>query len=89
MTGLTAGEVLGKVRQRGISAETIAMLNHSGVNLQSWLTGFESPQAGVLASVEMIRHHPLLPSDIAVHGLIIHPDTGRLDVLTTGEPGKR
>ncbi len=89
MTGLTAGEVLQKVQQRGISADTLTMLSHAGVDLQQWLKGFESPQAGVLASVEMIRNHPLLPSDIAVHGLIMHPDTGRLELLTRGEPVKR
>ncbi len=42
----------------------------------------------MLASVGLIRKHPLLPSDVIVHGLMIHPDTGRLDVLTKGEAGK-
>jgi carbonic anhydrase len=85
MTGLSPGDVLQKVRERGISAQTLQTLDHAGLNLQQWLTGFESPQAGVLASVEMIQNHPLLPKDVTVHGLMIHPDTGRLDVLTTGQ----
>ena len=85
MTGLSCGEVLGKARQRGISPQTLTTLSHAGVNLQNWLTGFESPQAGILASVEDIRNHPLLPSDIIVHGMIMHPETGQLEVLTTGE----
>jgi carbonic anhydrase len=86
MTGLSAGDVLDKVRGRGIPPDTLATLDHAGVDLRHWLTGFESPQAGVLASVELIRNHPLLPRDVAVHGLIMHPDTGRLDVLTSSEP---
>jgi len=86
MTGLSPGVVLDKVRHRGgVSQATISTLSHAGVNLQDWLTGFESPQAGILASVEMIRNHPLLPSDILVHGMIMQPDTGRLEVLTRGE----
>lgn len=82
MTGLHADEVLSKARSRGISPETFTTLDHGGVDLSQWLTGFESPQAGVLASVKMIRNHPLLPKDIVVHGLIIHPETGRLELLT-------
>ncbi|HWB53942.1 MAG TPA: carbonic anhydrase [Tepidisphaeraceae bacterium] len=85
MTGLSSGEVLQKVCDRGISTQTLKTLDHAGLNLQQWLTGFESPQAGVLSSVEMIRNHPLLPKDVVVHGLVIDPETGRLDVLTTGE----
>jgi carbonic anhydrase len=86
MTGLSPDEVLTKARHRGVSDDTFATLDHAGINLQRWLTGFESPQAGVLASVDMIRKHPLLPRDIAVHGLIMHPETGRLDLLTPGVP---
>jgi carbonic anhydrase len=85
MTGLRAGEVLDKARHRGISPDVISTLNTS-VDLRDWLTGFESPEAGVRASVEMIRNHPLLPKDIIVHGLIMQPDTGKIDVLTAGEP---
>jgi carbonic anhydrase len=89
MTGLSPDLVLEKARRRGIEPHTIETLDHAGVGLRNWLTGFESPQASVLASVDMIRNHPLLPKDIAVHGLIISPDTGRLDVLTTGEVATR
>jgi carbonic anhydrase len=83
MTGLSPGDMLDKARQRGVSADTLATLDHAGVDLPHFLTGFESPQAGVIASVNMIRNHPLLPRDVVVHGLIMHPDTGRLEVLST------
>ena len=85
MTGLNHADVLDKARQRGISAETFTTLDHAGIDMRKWLAGFESPEAGVLASVDMIRKHPLLPPDIAVHGLVMHPETGRLDVLTSGQ----
>ncbi|MDB5291870.1 MAG: carbonic anhydrase [Phycisphaerales bacterium] len=84
MTNLSPDEVLAKAQERGIPQTTFTTLGRAGVNLQQWLTGFESPQAGVLASVEMIRNHPLLPRDVAVHGLMMDPGTGRLDVLTRG-----
>ena len=52
--------------------------------MQDWLRGFDNVQDGVKESVEIIRNHPLLPRDIPVHGLIIHPETGKLDLLTDG-----
>jgi carbonic anhydrase len=27
----------------------------------------------------MVRHHPLLPEEVPVHGLVIDPGTGTLD----------
>jgi carbonic anhydrase len=32
----------------------------------------------------MIQKHPLLPKDLPVHGLIICPETGKLDLLVDG-----
>ncbi|HWE03848.1 MAG TPA: carbonic anhydrase [Tepidisphaeraceae bacterium] len=85
MTGLSPDTLLADAVNRGIPADTLATLDHAGLNLRQWLTGFESPQAGVLASVGMIRNHPLLPKDVVVHGLIMQPDTGKLEVLTTAK----
>jgi carbonic anhydrase len=84
MTGLNAAAVLEKARQRGVSDEVLATLRHAGVDMQQWLTGFKSVQTGVRESVEIIRNHPLLPKDLAVHGLIISPETGKLDLLSDG-----
>ena len=64
--------------------ETVQTLEHAGVNLQQWLTGFESPEDGVRKSVAVVRNHPLLPKDVPIHGLMIDPETGRLDLLSDG-----
>jgi carbonic anhydrase len=69
---------------RGVPPATIRTLEHAGVDLQRWLTGFDSPEDGVRRSVATIREHPLLPADVVVHGLIIDPETGRLDLLSDG-----
>ena len=84
MTGLNCGRVLEKAVARGVPEATIQMLEHSGIDLQRWLTGFDSPEDGVRRSVATIREHPLLPGDVVVHGLIIDPETGRLDLLSDG-----
>ena len=84
MTGLSSAEVLQKAVARGVSRDTLQTLDRAGINLQQFLTGFDSPENGVRESVAMIRQHPLLPRDVPVHGLMICPDTGRLDLLSDG-----
>jgi carbonic anhydrase len=83
MTGLKPGTVLDKARQRGISGDVLQTLYHAGVDFEHWLHGIESPEAGVRSSVQLIRNHPLLPAEVLVHGLVIHPETGRLEVVSS------
>jgi carbonic anhydrase len=84
MTGLSCARVLEKVRQRVADPNVIDTLGHAGIDLQRWLVGFDHVEDGVRKSVEVIRHHPLVPTDIPVHGMIIHPETGKLDLLVDG-----
>jgi carbonic anhydrase len=84
MTGLSCARVLDKARARGVSESTLETLRRAGIDLEQWLVGFESVEAGVRASVDVIHHHPLLPRDVPVHGLIIDPETGKLDRLIDG-----
>ena len=84
MTGLSCSRVLEKVRQRVADPNVIDTLAHAGIDLQRWLVGFDHVEDGVRKSVEVIRHHPLLPGDVPVHGMIIHPETGKLDLLVDG-----
>ena len=32
----------------------------------------------------MITNHPLMPKGIPVHGLVINPDDGKVDVVVNG-----
>lgn len=84
MTGLSCARVLDKARHRGVSEQTLAMLRNAGIDLERWLTGFERVETGVEESVKVIRNHPLLPKDVPIHGLIISPETGKLDLLVDG-----
>jgi len=51
------------------------------MDLEKWLHGFDSVEANVTNSVSLIRNHPLLPPETNVHGFVIDPGTGRLDVV--------
>ncbi|HEY4329023.1 MAG TPA: carbonic anhydrase [Phycisphaerae bacterium] len=86
MTGLGHQEILTQARAAGVEEKTLKTLQHAGIDLEGWLTGFASPAEGVEASVKMITRHPLLPGGgaIKVHGLLMHPDTGKLEVVTEG-----
>ncbi len=87
MTKLSCDRVLQKAVARGVSPVTLQTLQHAGIDLQNWLKGFDSPEDGVRQSVALIRQHPLLPTDMPVHGLMICPETGRLDLLIDGYAG--
>jgi carbonic anhydrase len=84
MGTINAEKMMEKMRNQGISEETFSVLQHSGINLRAWLHGFDDVQESVKRSVETILHHPLLPQGIPVHGLIIDPATGKLDVVVNG-----
>lgn len=84
MTGLNSDVIKQKMQDRGIPSETISTLEHSGIHLSRWLIGFDSVREGVENSVSIIRNHPLLPREIPVHGLIIDPETGKLDLVVDG-----
>jgi carbonic anhydrase len=72
-----------KFVERGIKQDTIDIIEYSGVNLEQWLQGFDDVKESVRSSVNLIRNHPLIP-DVPVHGLVIDPSTGKLDVVVEG-----
>lgn len=84
MSAIDPDIMIGHMKERGVSQETIDLINYSGVDLREWLRGFGDVQTSVRKSVEMVRSHPLMPKGIPVHGLVIDPNTGKLDLVTDG-----
>ena len=84
MRGLSSAHVLEKAEASGISATSIETLRNAAIDLDGWLTGFDDVGQSVRHSVEMIRNHPLMPKSVPVHGLVIHPTTGKLDLMVNG-----
>jgi carbonic anhydrase len=81
MTQLSCESILERAKTRGVDETVIATLRKAGIDLDHWLTGIKTPRDGVVQSVKCIRSHPLLPKDVLVHGLLISPETGKLDVV--------
>lgn len=84
MSSVDPDVMLDSMRARGIPQETIDILNFSGTDLREWLRGFGDITTSVLKSVEMVKSHPLMPKDTPIHGLVIDPETGRLDLVHDG-----
>ncbi|WP_308634367.1 beta-class carbonic anhydrase [Paenibacillus silvisoli] len=84
MTGLNSDVVIEHMLEKGVTQETINTLRNSGMHLERWLTGFDNVHDSVERSVGIIKNHPLLPASTPVHGLIIHPETGKLDLVVNG-----
>ncbi|MDV2687180.1 carbonic anhydrase, partial [Alkalihalophilus lindianensis] len=82
--GLKAEPVLEHMKEQGITDETLNTLAFSGIDIKSWLHGFDSVNESVKHSVDTITHHPLMPKDVPVHGLVIDPKTGKLDLIVDG-----
>ncbi|MDS0526420.1 carbonic anhydrase [Clostridium sp. SHJSY1] len=88
MCNLDTGKLIKKMTDRGISNDVIDTLFHSGIDVEKWLVGFHSIEESIKDSVEQIKNHPLIPKDIIVHGLVISPETGKLDVVVNGYKDK-
>lgn len=84
MSNLNVDKIIGKAMERGISPDVITTLCNAGIDIRKWLHGFNSVEQSIKESVELIKNHPLIPKDIKIHGLIIDPQTGRLEVIVNG-----
>ena len=84
MRGLNAEEFLQRVHDSNIPDDRIETLRNAGIDLDGWLTGFDDVEDSVRHTVELIRKHPLMPDNIAIHGLVIHPTTGKLNLIVDG-----
>lgn len=76
--GMNAEEMLHLMKERGIEERDIQTMRNSGIDLDSWLTGFEDTADAVNKSVELVKNHPLMPKDVSVKGYVINTDTGEL-----------
>ncbi len=76
--GMDAKHMLHLMRERGVSDEHIQLMRHCGIDLNSWLHGFDDTQEAVRETVDLISHHPLMASDVRVAGYIMDSETGKL-----------
>jgi len=76
--GMDGAEMLELMRKRGIDEEHISLMKHCGINLESWLHGFDDTDEAILETVDLVKNHPLIPKDVIVKGYIMDSVTGEL-----------
>jgi len=81
MSTIDPKHMINEMKDRGIDQQILHTLEVSGVDLNQWLRGFTSVQESVAHSVSLVKNHPLLPPGTNVHGLVIDPATGKLDIV--------
>ncbi|WP_114569720.1 beta-class carbonic anhydrase [Exiguobacterium flavidum] len=85
MSAIDPAKMIHDMEERGIEQQTLKTLEAAGVDLKSWLRGFDSVESNVSHSVDLIKNHPLLPPGTKVHGFVIDPGTGRLDTVALAD----
>lgn len=75
--------VVEKMIAADVSEDAINSLEYLGVDINEWLHGFGCVHDSVKKSVDLIRNHPLMPK-VPVHGLIMDPQTGELELVVDG-----
>jgi len=77
MAEIDAESVKSDMVRRGISPDVIDIhVPDLGI--------FAHPVENVERVVKIIRHNPLIPQDVPVHGLLFCPNDGHLDVVVNG-----
>ena len=83
MCGMEHETLTRKMIDRGIPERRLRRLEFYGVDIEKWLKGFDDEKESVLQTMRFVLNHPLLPKGLAVHGLLIDPSTGNLNLLAT------
>ncbi|HLR70173.1 MAG TPA: carbonic anhydrase [Pseudogracilibacillus sp.] len=86
MSSVDTQALMDTMKEEGISNETFKALEYSGIDFHQEFHGFQTVEESIAQSVEIIREHPLLPSHVLVHGLVIDPHTGKVDVISIDDP---
>ena len=76
--GMDSQEMLHLMRERGVDDEHISLMKHCGIDLDSWLHGFDDTDAAIAETVDLVKNHPLVPQDVTVCGYIMDSVTGEL-----------
>lgn len=79
MAGANADKLKATMLEKGISSEEI-----DKIDIEDWIGAIESEESNVINGVEKINNSPLIPDNVPVHGLIMNPNSGKLDILING-----
>lgn len=85
MSQIDAESIKEDMIRRGISPDTIDI---NIPDLKQWFGIFAHPVENIERVVKIIRHNPLIPKDVPIHGLLFCPNDGHLDIVVDGYTGE-
>jgi len=68
-----------KMLRRGIAKEAV-----EAINIEEWFGLIKDEDQNVRDAVSKIKASPYIPKDVIVHGLMMDPNTGEIEVLVNG-----
>ncbi len=80
--GMDGKHMLETLKKRGISETHIDIIQHTGVHLEEWLSGFENGEESVINTVDSLKTHPLMPKDVTIRGFMMDSVTGELTKIS-------
>ncbi|MCS4487296.1 beta-class carbonic anhydrase [Staphylococcus americanisciuri] len=84
MGNIDVESVMKTMADRGIDNHVFELLQYSGIDVAHFLKGFDDVYDNVRHNVQMIYDHPLFDGQVPVHGLVIDPHTGELELIHNG-----
>lgn len=81
MQSLTPQKMIEKMLARGVNEKSLEFASYLGIDINTWLQGFDDPINSVKETVKTIRRHPFIPKDVTISGYIMDPETGKIDVI--------
>ncbi len=81
MKKLTTEDIRAKMIDRGITEDTIDSIE----DLAEWSGILKDETENVINAVSKIRESQFVPNDVKVHGLIIDPYSGELEIIINGD----
>ena len=84
MGALDVDKVKSTMIGRGIKQEVMDTIIHSGIDVDHFLDGFNDVYENVRENVKLVYNHPLFDRSVPVHGLVIEPHTGEVELLVNG-----
>ncbi|MEX5286348.1 carbonic anhydrase [Selenomonas sputigena] len=82
MAKTTAQGLLDAMHAHGVKDEDIAPYREELVH---WADSFSHPVENVREVVQKLRENPFLPKSLKVHGLLLHPRSGKIDLIVNGD----
>ncbi|OLN23625.1 hypothetical protein BTO30_03390 [Domibacillus antri] len=81
---ISGDEILSKMKEAGISKETIETIEYIGAvgsSLSSWLAGERDVKKIITENIELLKSHPLIPKTLSIYGFTANAETGEFEAV--------